>query len=315
MANATVLNIGQADGAGADDALFLKLFGGEVIGAFEEVNVVRDKHIVRPITSGKSAQFPATWKVSAGYHTPGAEIVGQTANLNERVINVDDLLYASVFISDIDEAKSHFETRGEYARQCGFALSNEWDKNVIQVGVLAARAAATVSGGFGGTELTSSTTLYKTSGADLASGLYAAAQAMDEKDIPQGEAKYAFMLPAQYYLLSQTTNVINKDWGGNGSYASGKVGEIGGVMPVKTNHLPSTSISAVTGENNTYNGDFTKTAALVMTRHAVGTVLLRDLKQEMGWDMRRQGTLMIAKYLVGHGILRPECSVELKTTS
>jgi hypothetical protein len=55
MANATVLSIGQVNGAGATDALFLKVFGGEVMTAFAENNVVMDKHMVRSIASGKSA--------------------------------------------------------------------------------------------------------------------------------------------------------------------------------------------------------------------------------------------------------------------
>lgn len=48
---------------------------------------------------------------------------------------------------------------------------------------------------------------------------------------------------------------------------------------------------------------------------AVGTVKLLDLAQEMAYDIRRQGTLIVSKYAVGHGILRPECAVELKTTT
>jgi hypothetical protein len=92
--------------------------------------------VIRTISQGKSASFPATWKVSAGYHTPGSEIVGQTSNINERVINIDNLR-GSVFIANIDEAKNHFEYRSEYARSAGLALANAWDKNVLQVGVLA----------------------------------------------------------------------------------------------------------------------------------------------------------------------------------
>lgn len=315
MANATVLTLGQINGGGATDALFLKMFSGELLTAFEEANVVMDKHTVRNIKAGKSAQFPATWKVSAGYHTPGNEIVGQTSNLAERIINIDDLLLASVFIANIDEAKAHYEVRSEYAKQCGLALSYQWDKNVLQVGVLAARAAATVTGGYGGTAFTSATTLYKTSASDLAAGIYAAAQTFDEKDVPDGEVKYCFIKPAQYYMLAQATNLINKDWSGAGSYSDGKILRIAGVELVKTNHLPTTNISGVTGQNNTYAGDFTKTAALVMTKQAVGTVKLLDLASEMGYDIRRQGTLLIAKYAIGHGILRPECAVELKTTT
>ena len=317
MANATVLNIGQVNGGGATDALFLKVFGGEVMTAFEEANVVMGKHKVRQISSGKSAQFPATWKVAAGYHTPGAEIVGQLSNVAERIINIDDLLVASVFIANIDEAKSHYETRGEYSKQCGLALAYNWDKNVLQTGVLAARAAATVTGAFGGTAFTSTTTLYRTSAVDLAAGIYAAVQTFDEKDIPEGDAKFCFVRPAQYYLLAQSTALINRDWMGAGSYSDGKILRIGGAQIVKTNHLPITDLTAnqVAAMKNTYNADFSKTAALLMTGDAVGTVKLMDLATEMAYDIRRQGTLVVAKYAIGHGILRPECAVELKTTT
>ena len=60
MANANVQWIGasnlQADDADEQRALFLKVFAGEVITAFEEHTLVLDKHQVRTIQSGKSAQ-------------------------------------------------------------------------------------------------------------------------------------------------------------------------------------------------------------------------------------------------------------------
>lgn len=313
MSNATVLSIGQINGAGVTDALFLKVFGGEVLAAFQEANKVMDKHTVRQISSGKSAQFPATWKVTAGYHTPGAEIVGQTSNLAERVITIDDLLISSVFIANIDEAKAHYDVRGTYSREVGLALAYQWDKNVQQVGVLAARAAATITGADGGSVLTSATTLYKTSAADLAAGLFAASQKYDEKNIPEADTKYAFMRPAQYYLLAQNTDLINAFWTkNNGDYSKAEVLMVGNHELVKTNHLPTTNIAS---GPTAYQGDFTKTAALSMTKNAVGTVKLLDLAQEMQYDIRRQGTLIVAKYAVGHGILRPECAIELATTT
>lgn len=313
MANATVNRFGQINGnAGDNTALFLKVFGGEVMAAFDEANVVMDKHMVRSISSGKSAQFPASWKVTAAYHTPGVEIVGQASNTAERVITIDDLLISSVFLANIDEAMSHFEMRSEYSRQCGLSLAYQWDKNVLQLMVLAARASATITGGFGGSTSTSTTTLYKTSATDLAAGLYLAAQTFDEKDIPEMDEKCAFMRPAQYYLLAQSTNLINRDWMGAGSYSDGKILRIGGMQIVKTNHLPITNIA--TGPA-AYQGDFTKTAAVVATKAAVGTVKLLDLAVESQYDVRRQGTLTVAKYAIGHGILRPECAFELKTTT
>lgn len=315
MANATVLNIGQINGAGQTDAMFLKIFAGEVLTAFETASVTRDKHFVRTIPHGKSASFPATWKVTGGYHTPGQEIVGQTSNVAERVITIDDLLVSSVFIPNIDEAKNHFDYRSTYSNECGVFLGTNWDKNVLQVGLLAARASATVTGAFGGTSLTSATTLYKTSATDLVAGITAAAQAMDEKDVPQGQTRYAFVRPAQYYLLASTptTLLMNRDYtAGNGDLAKAQLGEVAGVKLVKTNNLPNSNVAAGPAA---YQGDFSKTAALVMTDAAVGTLKLLDLQSEMEYDMRRQGTLIVAKYLMGHGILRPECAVELKTTA
>lgn len=313
MAAATPLRVGQVNGAGDAKALFLKVFGGEVLTAFQKANVVLDKHTVRQIQHGKSAQFPATWKVTAAYHTAGAEILGQVSNVNERVIAIDDQLIASIAIPNIDEAMNHFDYRSIYSKEAGVVLSNTWDANVQQVGVLAARAAATITGGDGGTELTSTGTLYKTSSTDLAAGIYAAVQAMDEKNNPESDPKYVFMRPAQYYLLAQDKTLYNSDFAaGNGNFKDGTIFQIGGAVLVKTNNFPITNIS--TGPA-AYQGDFTKSAALVMTPRAVGTVKLLDLAQEMGWDMRRQVTLVLAKYAIGHGILRPEASVELKTTT
>ena len=38
-----------------------------------------------------------------------------------------------------------------------------------------------------------------------------------------------------------------------------------------------------------------------------------DLAVESEYDIRRQGTLMVAKYAMGHGALRPEAAVQIQT--
>jgi hypothetical protein len=141
---------------------------------------------------------------------------------------------------------------------------------------------------------------------------------MDEKDIPQDEVKYTFIRPAQWYLLSQSTLVQSGDYSSDAKgFSKAKLPDVGGTVPVKTNHLPITDTTAAQTADmkNTYNADFSKTAFLTMTKQAVGTVKLLDLATEMAYDPRRQGTLLIAKYAIGTGILRPECAVEGKTTT
>lgn len=55
MANATVSRLGQINTAGDDKALFLKVFAGEVLTAFQESTVTAGRFMERTIASGKSA--------------------------------------------------------------------------------------------------------------------------------------------------------------------------------------------------------------------------------------------------------------------
>ena len=311
MSNATVSRLGQTNGTGDVDSLFLKKFAGEVLGAFSETNVALSRTMVRSIENGKSAQFPATWKATASYHTPGTEIVGQVIKGGERVITIDDLLISDVFIASIDEAKAHYDFRSEYSKQLGAALSRTMDANILQVGCLAARASATVTGGNGGTIVTDADGA--TNADSLVGSLFAAAQALDEKDVPEGD-RYAFLKPAQWYLLiNSSSKLVNRDYtkGVNGGMDSAELGSVAGIKVVKTNNLPDSNVAS---GPSAYQGDFSDTVALVMHRSAVGTVKLIDLGMEMAYDIRRQGTLIVGKYAVGHGILRPESAVEINTT-
>lgn len=308
MTDFTVNRPGQINGAGATDAIFLKIFSGETLKTFQETNVMKDYHKVRSISSGKSAQFVYFGKTTAAYHTPGAEMLGNSIGQNERTILVDGLLVANVSVPLIDEAMSHYEVRSEYASLLGRALALKYDKQCLQVGVLAARASTTISGNSGGTVLTNAA--YETDGDVIADGIFDAAQALDEKDVPQ-EDRFFFCRPAQYWLMARSTKILNRDWGGKGSYADGRGLMIAGVKVVMTNNLPSSVIAADSpAPANTYNGTFTNTVGLLMHKEAIGTVTLLDLAVEKEYSVRHQATIMVAKIACGHGIIRPECSVE-----
>ena len=320
MTNVTASRLGVVNKANpannaAASALFLKVFAGEVLTAFDETNVMKDLHVSRTIANGKSASFPVTGKANAAYHVVGTPLLGtQKIAHNEIVVNIDDVLIADTFIANIDEAKNHYDVRAEYSRLLGMALAKQFDIRLLQLAVLAARGSATVTGGNGGTAITDSDAA--TNGASLAASIFAAAQAMDEKDVPENE-RVAIVRPAQYYQLVQTTDVINRDFGGAGVYADGTVLKVAGVQIVKSNNIPSANISAVAGENNTYHGNFSTTVAVVMQKQALGTVKLMDLAVERtsgDFEVMYQGTLMAAKYAMGHGILRPECAVEIKSS-
>ena len=315
MSNATVSFLGKANNTGDDNALFLKVFSGEVLAAFARKNLMLGMSMVRTISQGKSAQFPALGKTTASYHTPGNEITGKVIQKNERVITIDDLLISDSFIAQLDEAKNHYDVRSIYSTEMGNALARTVDQHLLQLAVLAAQASTTVSGENGGEVITDADA--KTNATSLITSIFDAAEALDEKDIPE-EDRFCVVPPATYYNIVENDKILNRDFGGaNGVYAEGKVLKVAGINIVKSNTavdaFTDQSAASTTGENNTYNGDFSNTAAVVFHKSAIGTVKLMDLAMESEYDIRRQGTLMVAKMALGHGILRPEAAVEIQT--
>lgn len=309
MADAIPSRLGQANGAGDVKANFVKVATGEILTAFARTAEFTDKQLTRNISEGKSASFPVTGRTNgARYHVPGTEVLGTVAKFNERVITIDDLLITDYFTANIDEAMNHFETRSEMTKQMGEELAQAYDRNCAQVAVLTARGAAVVDGLPGGGSITGATLL--TDSDVLAAAHFDAAAILDDKNIPASE-RFSFIKPVQYYMLAQNTKVINKDWDGRGSYADGKVIKIADIPLVKTANLPNGQ-NITTGPTK-YQGNFTTTAGVIMHKAAIGTVKLLDLAIESEYMVSRQGTLIVAKYAVGHGGLRPECALELKT--
>ena len=322
MANATPSYLGQANSTGDQQALFLKVFAGEVLTAYEEACVTSDKHTVRAIQSGKSAQFPITGKTTAAYHTAGSEITGSQIPTNEIVLTIDDLLISSAFIARIDEAMNHYDVRSIYSTEIGRALAYTYDKHILNLMLLAARGTSPVTGESGGGKVTSATMISDTTGEALISSLFSAAAILDGKNVPT-EDRYAFLPPTTYNLLAQNTKVMNTLWNGTGSYSDANVLKVAGINIVKTNHAPFGTTVASTapaggsqgaGTNTSKYGVVATNAVGVVThKQAVGTVKLLDLAMESQYDIRRQGTLMVAKYAMGHGVLRPAAAVELAT--
>jgi hypothetical protein len=315
VANATPARFGSIDngddGTFANDfALMLKVWAGEVLSAFAERNIIAPLVRNKTIATGKTAQFIVSGKADAGYHTPGVQLLGtQSVPFAERTINVDPAMISDAFIANFDEVIAHYDGRKEHTVQLARALARKSDKQLLQLLVLAARAAAVVTGLSGGSVLVDAN--FETDGEALYQGLFDAQQAMDEKDIPE-ESRYAVFKPEQFSLLARETKFHNQDWGGTGSIADGDVHKLAGFKILKSNNLPQSNISVDSpAPNNTYHANFTNTMGVCFQGEAIGVVSVRDMVMEQAYDVSRQGTLLVAKKIQGAGILRPDCSVEM----
>lgn len=318
MSNATASRLGQVNAAGDVNSLFLKVFSGEVLSAFERENLMLNMTNVRSITSGKSAQFPITGTISSSYHTIGNEILGTAVNKNEKIINIDDMLLANAFVAELDELKNHYDVRSIYSKEMGQALAKTIDKNILNLIVLAARVTTpNVTGGNVGQKIVDADA--NTNASSLKDSIFDAIQKLDENDVPSSD-RFIVVKPDQYYQLLNLDSVMSRDFSANaGDRAKGFITTIGGVPLVKSNTAVASftdqSAASTAGTNNTYIGDFSTVQAVVFHKQSVGTVKLKDLVLETTYDPRRLGTLMTARMALGHGILRPECAVCIQTAA
>lgn len=312
---------GQINQAGDDRALFLKKYGGEVFASFEESNVFVDRHMVRTLSGGKSAQFPSIGGKTASYHTPGTMTTGTAGNLAETILTVDDFVESSSAIAEIDLAMTHFDYRTQFSKEDGKAIARLFDANVARCFV---QAALTTTSRFAGTgDIYEAKTVGKiinaansnTDVAVLKAAIVQMATNYDEKDIDESE-RYLYLKPATYHLLASDNETISSDYGGAGSIQKLRIPELHTFKLVKTNNLPTTNVTGTYG--NKYNVDARNVVALAGKPWAVGTVKVRDLSVGMtgnDYKVTHNATLVVSRMLTGHGVLRPEGAGVIRTAA
>jgi len=333
MANATQSVIGALNkavsntaGSQAYDtkyATYLKLFSGELFKAYESATIARDTVQRRTLKNGKSLQFIFTGRMQAAYHTPGEPILGSgDPPVAEKTIQCDDLLISSAFVYDLDETLAHYSLRSEISSKIGHALAEAYDKKVFRTIAKAAREAHPITASPGpepgGTQIELGVTKEYNAQA-LVDAFFEAAAVLDEKNLPK-TGRTAILNPRQYYaLVSQvSSNILNRDYGnsqGNLNSGEGLV-EIAGISIKRSNNLPflAGTVNAVSGENNTYSGDFSTHCGLIYQRDVAGIVeAVGPQVQVTSGDVSvlYQGDVMVGRLAMGAGTLNPAGAIEL----
>lgn len=336
MSDQTPSLIGVANHSGAVPAatadqrvLALQEFAGEVLEAFDTMQVAKagEHYRLHRVTQGKSHSWPEIWKAVAQNHTPGVEIDGQIIQHGERLITIDDLDVAPVFVADIDEMIMHYDARQPYAHQLGQALANLNEGNFYRSAFLAARETTQPTNALNpgsnekdGNRVTNadiSGTNMAGVRADLIEALYLTAQTLDQRDIPDMNDRNIWLAPAQYYLLiSAGSDIVNRDFGGEGSVQRADIRLVANMKVNKSNNLRqivgvNETVTTPSGVATKYLADNTNAIALVTHRDAVGCVELLGMQTQAEYSVRLQGSLLVARKANGMGTLRPESAVEL----
>lgn len=308
-----ISNPGQQLSAGDRDALFMKVFSGEVLTAFARNTVMMSRHQVRTIDHGKSASFAVMGRTRAKYLAPGNSLDDQRKKFehSEKVIAIDGLLTADCLITDIDDAMNHYDVRVEYSRQLGEALAQSADCAIINELANMAAKDATVpenipDNGTGadkvkgtGKAFEFATGLELSQSADygnkIIEGLLAARAAFTKNYVPMGD-RYCLLTPEGYSALIKALMPDSANYQALFDPNSGKLQTICGFEVIEVPHLLNDGVDG----KHTLNAKYTDAGlqGIVFHRSAVGTVKLKDLAMERARRAEYQADQIIAKYAI-----------------
>lgn len=320
MTDFTPVNmIGQENSTGDVRKLHKDMYAAEVLTKFHSMNVTAGRHVNKTLKGGKSFKFPVFGpSKGATVHKAGTRIVPKQVKRSELTISLDERLYTAIFLDELDEIMSDVDARSIYTEQQAANLAEAKDKTILRLMVKAARSAGLLDGLPGGSRLVDAG--FRTDAHALVKGILDAKAELKRKNVDLSTA-VAFITPAQEALLILNRDSLNRDYGGEGSFAAGTIPRIGGIELVVTNNLPCEDLStdasiAAAGYDaeeifDKYRADYSKVAAIVATKNAVATVTAIDLDVRFVEERDSYGELIATSYAYGGGVYRPECAVEL----
>lgn len=316
-----ISNPGQQFSNSDREALFMKVFSGEVLTAFARNTVMMSRHQVRTIDHGKSASFAVMGRTRAKYLAPGHSLDDQRNKFEhtEKIIAIDGLLTADCLITDIDDAMNHYDVRVEYSRQLGEALAQSADCAIInELANMASTdadvkenipdkgdAADKVKGTGKAFEFATGLALSQSAayGNKIIEGLLAARAAFTKNYVPMGD-RYCLLTPEGYSALIKALMPDSANYQALFDPNSGKLQTICGFEVIEVPHLLNDGVDG----KHKLSAKLTEAIlqGIVFHRSAVGTVKLKDLAMERARRAEYQADQIIAKYAMGHGGLRPE---------
>jgi hypothetical protein len=284
---------GGGSGSGTNK-LWLPLWSGEVINAYDQYNMFENMITTKTLTGGFSYEFPITGTVALNpAWNAGVELNGGDAESKTFKVNLDSRPMAAHFETDnVDLLVTQWDYRSELARQAGLTLANTRDRQ-IAMALAAACAVAPISSDPRGSSFTSgafqapgvvSTTVAASSCTD-AQALKVLEEienylvACQENDVTIGQP-YCVVTPKVFQVIRALgiprTNTAfansplfgaSDNYGANGAPISMGMNmmtdalDYMGVKIVKSNHLPKTDLANAATANKIGGAKYNLNAA------------------------------------------------------
>jgi hypothetical protein len=316
-------------------ASLLKVYGQEVLLAYNAASKLKDKLMSQTIQNGSSASFPHFSKETAKLHTAGESVfnaTGESASTitnTEKVITIEKLLYAAQFVDRLEEKMAHYDVRAALSAQAGAAMATQHDAFLLAaMGQAATGAQIKEVAGTDASDAASSSIL--NTSAKIKECFEDAALQLDNENVP-AEGRCMVVRPYEYYSILQEDSAISSDFSSSGDRSKGlqNLHYLGfEVIPMTLmNDYYNSSDANMSDDsgsplylggvamNDDHSFDGALWFALAFHKSAAGTVTLKGLQSEANYIPERFGTLMSTSAGIGTGVLRPEAVVKMIAAS
>ena len=321
---------------GGSGKLWLPIWSGEVLHAYDQYRMFEPMVTSKTISSGRLMEFPITGTVSLQPAWDAGEYL--TGNNNSRAttfsVELDKRPMAAHFeLDNVDLMITQWEYRQELARQAGQTLANARDKQIAAFIAGAAGVSKLIDDprtglsyavpfGIGATE---------DSIAALAvlEGIEEFCVELQENDVPV-QGCYCIVPPKLFQQIRRLGVAEATAAGGvqagsmqpmfGGVAMAGGLGApltqgmnslsdslvYMGVIIQKSNHIPTGAAETIGEARYTVNGDTAGVRGLIFCSEAVASIRKTGLVVDTEDDIRRNTTFTVASMFSGTGILKPE---------
>ncbi len=317
--------------------LWLPLWSGEVIHAYDQYNMFENLVATKSLNGGFSWEFPITGTVALqAAWDAGEELSGGGGASKTFKVNLDSRPMAAHFETDnVDLLVTQWDYRSELARQAGLTLANTRDKQLVS-GLIAAGVIAPIVGDprsltFPAPAVISTTqstigdqvrACSDTNALDVLQQIENYIVEMQQQDCPTNDV-YCVVPPKVFQVIRalgipRATNAFANQPLFTGGQAYGGAGvstattlsglsdtlDYMGVKICKTNHIP-TGTPAIGASKYNLPVVF-DIFAIIFQKECLASLSLMGMKVDTVQDVRRNTHFTVASMLKGTGILRPE---------
>jgi len=296
---------GENNGSGTARELYQQKAATDVLRYFKVTNVAKELITNESISDGKSKAFPIVGNATASSRDEKtlAELSLDSVKATERLIVIEDMTVAHSWISDLDQAMAHYNSKSAHIESIGRALAKKVDEDiiakVIEAGLINDGTAASGAGlkdfdddVFSSVALTSNAGIPTMTGAQVQAQMADAMTEFRDKDCV-GDPVF-LVRPQPYFALLNNPAQTGLTWVSDEFAQSGKVPMVLGARVVYSPHFPAIDDST-SGVPNA--------VGVLFAKECVGSLELLSVNIKTDYIPQRLADLMVGKMAIAYGIL------------